>query len=56
MAAIRDRADFDDHAVSETGTLAGNFRRFFQIVRQDEEVSADGFLGLGKRTIDDSLT
>ncbi len=52
-ALIGHRPDFDSHTVFQCRTLFGDFHRFVEIVQLQEEIAADGFLGLGKRTICD---
>jgi hypothetical protein len=46
-------SDFDSHTVFQCWTLFGDFQRFIEIIQFQEEIAADGFLGLGKRTICD---
>ena len=52
-ALLGHRSDFDSHTVIQCWTLFGDFQRFIEIIQCQEEIAADGFLGLGKRTVCD---
>jgi hypothetical protein len=52
-ALVGYRPDFDRQTIFQCWTLFGDFQRFIKIVQYQEEIAADGLLGLGERTIRD---
>src|ERR1044071_9666221 len=52
-AGVRDLAHSDERAVIEGGTLLGDGQRFFHCIHAQHEITANGFLGLGKWPVGD---
>ena len=55
-AFLGHRPDLDSGAVGQVGAAFGNGDRFFKVVHLQQQVAANGFLGLGKRSIDHRAT
>lgn len=51
MAMLGHRANFDFQAVGQAGMRLGHLRCFLKTTRHQNHIAADGFFGLGERTI-----
>ena len=50
---LGDGPDFHGRAVFQHRATFGDFHRFIEVVHLEQEIAANGFLGLGKRAIGD---
>lgn len=55
MAGAGDGADFDGHTVAEIGAALRDGGRFLEAGNIEEEITGDGFLRFGERTVDEAF-